>query len=194
MAFHSSTARQASDPVSEFVRQNRVWGCIVAACMVVLGIMFVAAPVRTNYAWMVVATIGFIVYGAYLIYVYIRTPSGYRDGWTLANGILFILLGFLVLWDNPREMYLTYAFTLGFLCVTGGILQCTNFGVIHGAGESGAAWVLISGILNIIVGVFFLFAPFAATWAMAYVAGIYLIVGGIALFAQLASGHLGLRK
>ena len=142
---------------------------------------------------MVIATIGFVVYGVYQIIVYARTPRDYKNGWTLANGIIFTILGLLILWDTPQNMFLTFSFLLGFLALFGGITQCSNYGIIRQAGEPGAGWVLASGIINIIMGIFFLLTPIAATWAMAYVLGIYLIVGGIALFAEAASGHLAIR-
>lgn len=195
MADRSGTGSRVSinDVAEKLTRGNRVGGIIVAICMVVLGIMLMIWPLRTGYAMMVVATIGFIVYGIYQIIVYIRTPSDYKNGWTLANGIIYTILGLLILSESGESMFLTFAFLLGFLALYGGITQCATYGIIKKSGEPGAGWVLASGIMNIIMGIFFLITPFAATWAIDYVLGIYLVIGGIALFAEASSGHLGIR-
>lgn len=171
---------------------NRV-NLIVGICMIGIGILFLCWPIASNYAAMVLATIAFIIYGGYQIYIYIRTPRDYKDGWLLASGIIDIIVGFVILWDSPRGMYLTFAFLLGILSLYEGFIQCFNSGRIRRAKQSGAGWVLISGIMFIAMGIFFLITPFAATWAMAYVIAIYLIVGGIALFANGASGQYGVR-
>lgn len=171
---------------------NRKWGVILAICMVVLGIILTIWPLHVSYALMVLATILFIVYGVYEIVVYIRTPKGFRNGWVLANGIMLIVLGAIILMGKPQSMYLTFAFLLGFMTLTAGISQISSFIALSGA--PGRGWLLLSGILNIIMSFFFILSPFAATWAMAYVVGIYLIVGGIALFAEAASGQMAVRR
>ena len=182
-----------SDAVSQITRGHRAWGIIVAICMVVLGVLFLMSPIITNYVAMVAATCGFIVFGIYEIIVYARTPKEYKNGWTLANGILTTILGILIITSTPGEMYMTFAFLLGFMALYGGIMQCTEYALIRKAGLPRGGWVLTSGILNIIMSIFFIITPFAATWAVAYVLGIYLIIGGVALFAEAASGHHGVR-
>lgn len=195
MANNSGTAgnpRVALDEVTKKItRGNRTLGIIVAICMIILGILFLAMPLRTDYVVMVIATIGFIVYGVYQIVAYARTPRDYRNGWTLANGIVFILLGIVLLASTPGEMFQTFAFLLGFLALFAGISQCASYGPIRNAGEPGAGWLLASGIINLILGAFLILTPYVAVGALGYVCGIYLIVGGIALFAEACSGRYG---
>lgn len=195
MADRSGGRTRASmkDMASGLTRGNKIGGIIVSICMIVLGILFLSWPLRTDYVVMVIATIGFIIYGVWQIVVYIRTPHDYKNGWTLANGIIYTILGFLILWESPGDMFLTFAFILGFLALFGGITQCSTYGVIRQAGEPGAGWILASGIINIILSIFLLLTPFVSMWAVTYVLGIYLIVGGIALFAEACSGHMGIR-
>lgn len=194
MADNSGRTRMSmNDMAKKITKGHKVAGIIVAICMIVLGILFICWPLRTDYAIMVLASIGFIVYGIYQIIVYARTPSDLKNGWLLANGIIFTILGFLLLWEGPADMFLTFAFLLGFLAMFGGITQCASYGIIRRAGEPGAGWVLASGIINIILSIFLLLTPFAATWALGYVIGVYLIVGGVALFAEACSGHYGMK-
>lgn len=170
-------------------RPNRTFGIILAVCMIVLGIFLAIWPLRTGFVIMVIASIGFIVFGAFQIIGYARTPREYKNGWRLANGIIYVVLGFLLLSEPGASMYLTYAFLLGFIAMYTGIMQCAEFFTLKGV--PGAGWALLSGIINIILSIFLIVTPFAATWAMEYVLGIYLIVGGVALLFETRSGHYG---
>lgn len=182
-----------NDMAKQIAKGNKTVGIIVAICMVVLGIVFAIWPLIAGSVVMFIATIGFVVYGVYQIVVYVRTPHDYKNGWTLANGIIDIVLGFLLLAEGAAARLETFAFLLGFLAMYAGIMQCAAYGALRRADEAGAGWMLVSGILNIILSIFLLITPFAAIWALSYVLGIYLIVGGVALFAEACSGHYGMK-
>lgn len=182
-----------NDMAKQIARGNRTVGIIVAICMVVLGILLTIWPITVSAVGAYIATIGFIIYGVYQIVVYVRTPHDYKNGWTLANGIIYIILGILLLMEGAAARLETFAFLLGFVAMYTGIMQCAGFGALRRADEPGAGWMLVSGILNIILSIFLLMTPFAAVWAMAYVLGIYLIIGGVALFAESCSGHYGMK-
>lgn len=189
----SSGRETLTDAARRIGHTHKVIGFAIAIAMIVLGILFLIWPMITGYAIMVVATIGFIIYGIWQIIAYVRTPHEYKNGWVLANGIIFLILGFLLLAESRQEMYMSYAFLLGFLAMYSGIMQIASFASFQKAGEPGTAWILISGIINIILSICLLTTPFVATWALEYVLGIYLIVGGVALFAESASGHYAMK-
>lgn len=174
-------------------RGSKIGGVIVAIIMIVLGILFMFRPFGTGIVLMAIATVGFVIYGVYQIILYVKTPHDARNGWTLANGIIFIVLGVLIMLGGPGDMMVTFAFILGFLAMFGGINQITAYAGLHKAKTPGAGWVLASGIINLIIGVFFLIAPFGTWLAFDYVLGIYLIVGGIAFLIEVLSGHAGRR-
>lgn len=180
-----------NDVAKSVTHGNKVGGIIVSLCMIVLGILFFVWPVKANIVIFTIATIGFIIFGVYEVITYFRTPSDLKNGWTLANGIIFVILGFLILFSSTASMLVTFTFILGFFAIFNGITQITNSAAIRKTGTAGSGLVLASGIINLLLGIFFLMAPFAALWAIAFVLGIYLIVGGVALFAESASGHHG---
>ncbi len=180
-----------NDMAKKVTKGNKVGGIIIAICMIVLGILMFVKPIVTMIAVEYIACVGFIIYGVYQIIIYIRTPSELKNGWTLANGIIFTILGILMITSSIFSVVTTFAFLLGFLALFGGITQISSYGVFKKAGEPGAGWILASGIINIVLSLFLLLAPFAATWALEFVLAIYLIVGGIALFAESCSGHFG---
>ncbi len=183
--------KSMNDMARQITKGNKVAGIVVAILMIVLGVLFFIFPIRTDMIVAAIATIGFVVYGIYQLIVYFRTPSGYRNGWTCANGIIFIILGVLLILSGPVSRLETFTFLLGFLAIFGGIMQISSHSALKKAGEQHTGLVLASGIINLILGIFLIIAPLAAAWAMAYVLGIYLIVGGIAFFAESASGHMG---
>ena len=189
-----------NDAFDTIVKGNKVGGIIVAICMIILGILIFMAPVITGLGIAYVITIGFIIFGVYSIIAYCRTPSVYRNGWTLANGIIYILLGILILAEavggpiGKIEMLSTFAFLIGFFALFGGITQISSYGVFRNSGAQGAGWLLLSGIINIILGIIVICSPLAGWFAVEWVFGIYLIVGGVALFAEACSGKLAIRK
>ncbi len=178
-----------NDVTRNITRGNKIAGIIVAILMIIFGILFLVKPLITDVIAMYIATAGFIIFGVFQIVAYFRTPSDIRNGWTLANGIIFVVLGVILLASDAASMLVTFTFLLGFLALFNGITQVTSYAAFKKSGAEGSGWVLASGIINIILGIFFLISPFAAAWAIAYVLGIYLIVGGVALFAESASGH-----
>lgn len=180
-----------NDAAKKMTRGNKVAGIIVAICMVVLGVLYIAWPIRTDIFVMYIATVGFVIYGVFQVIAYAKTESGLRNGWTLASGIIFTVLGFLLLFGGPLDMAYTFVFLMAFLALFGGITQISSYAALKKNGQPGAGWVLASGIINLVLGIFFMIAPFATAWAIAFVIGIYLIVGGIALFAESASGNMG---
>jgi uncharacterized membrane protein HdeD (DUF308 family) len=191
MSDEKQTRMNMNDLTRKITRGNKIAGIITGILMVVLGILFFAMPIRTGYVVAIIATVGFIFYGLYQIVGYVRTPSEVRNGWNLANGIIFMLVGVMILLSSVTGVIITFAFLLGFLALSGGINQISAYGVFKKEGEPGCGWMLASGIINIILGVFLIMTPFAATLVVDYVLGIYLIVGGIALFAEAASGKAG---
>ncbi len=175
---------------------NKTAGIIIAICMVVLGVLVFAAPLIVGLGMAYIVTIGFIIYGVFNIVSYARTPSEQRNGWALANGIIFTLVGILILAEalgskfGQLSMLSTFSFLIGFFALFSGINQIATYGVLKKAGEAKAGWVLASGIINLILGIMIICAPIMGWFTIEMVFAIYLIVGGIALFAEACSGKL----
>ncbi len=178
-----------NDVTRKITKGNKIAGIVVSIIMIVLGILFIVRPLITDVIATYIATAGFVVFGIFQIVAYFRTPADIRNGWALANGIIFVVMGVILFANDAASMLVTFTYLLGFLALFNGITQITSYAAFKKSGTEGSGWVLASAIINIILGIFFLISPFAAAWAIAYVLGIYLIVGGVALFAESASGH-----
>jgi uncharacterized membrane protein HdeD (DUF308 family) len=166
---------------SKVLNGNRILGVIVAVVMVLFGLLFVASPLGMAYLTEVFVMCGLVIYGLFRIVAYARTPADARAGWTLANGIISLILGVIVITAPPVVVIEAFAFILGFFAISSGINLFVMSGhVKRDTGES-PVWIVLSGVVNLIMGIFLVISPFALTAALEFVFGIYLIVGGIAL-------------
>ena len=85
-----------NDVARKMTGGNKTAGIVIAICMVVLGILILpSAHHGLGIAYLV--TIGFIAYGIFEIVAMSAPPADYRNGWTIANGIIFTLLGIMIL-------------------------------------------------------------------------------------------------
>jgi hypothetical protein len=106
-------------------------------------------------------------------------------GWTLANGILSVILGILII-SAPEEVVIaSFAFLIGFFAISNGINEIALSVSMKRDANASAGWVTASGIINLIMGVFLIISPFVLTAALEFVFGIYLIVGGITLVIEM---------
>ena len=177
------------DDVTQKVTGGSKAGAIViAVIMIILGLLFIAWPFGTGLLMMAVATVGFVIFGIYKIVSYISAKGDERKGWDLASGIIFAIIGLLIMVETPAGMMVTFAFVLGFIAISGGINSIVVSSEIRKAGEKGGGWVMTSGIINLIIGGFFLFAPFGTWLVFDYVLGIFLMVAGAAFLIESLSG------
>jgi uncharacterized membrane protein HdeD (DUF308 family) len=100
-----------------------------------------------------------------------------------------VILGILLVMSDTLQTAGTFAFMLAFLAMSAGINQLTAGITIKKTGAEGSGWLIASGVINILLSFFLIFAPITALLGFGFVAGIYLIVGGIALFAEVMSTH-----
>ena len=179
---------------------NKTAGIVIAICMVVIGVLILLAPYTMGIGIGYFVTAGFIVYGIFEIIAYVRIHPDLRNGWTLANGIIFTLIGLLILIEalgshiGKLNMLSTFSFIIGFFALFGGITQISSYGAFKRAGEPGTGWILASGIINLILGILIICAPITGFFTLEWIFAFYLIVGGVALFAEACSGKLACRK
>ena len=157
-----------------------------------IGILFFVWPLIMALGIEFISAIGIIIYGVYQIVKYAKTPADAKNSWSLANGIIFIILGVIAATSGVIARAEMFAFILGFLALMSGISQISAFGAFKKSGQAGMGGLVVSGIINIIIAIFFILSPFAATWAFQWIFGIYLLIGGIALLAETtAAGQPG---
>lgn len=191
---------EAEEILLKRVKQHKIMGIIIAACMVVLGIMILVMPVGSWFAVNYGVAIGVLLVGIFELIVFFRTAPPYRSEGTLASGILFVVMGIVIfalsLGDpsNQATLLAIFAAVLGFFALYRGIMQFFSYSRFKRLDEKDTGWLMTSGILNVIIGVLMVFLPFTGILAVGIVLGLYLIVGGIALFTEAFSGKTARRK
>ena len=101
-----------------------------------------------------------------------------------------VLLGVLLIFSDPLSRASTLAFMLAFISLSTGMNQIAASSVMKKQGAAGTGWLLASGIINIFLSIFLIFNPFVMLLGFGIIAGVYLIFGGIALFAESMSSHI----
>ncbi|MGL4605920.1 MAG: HdeD family acid-resistance protein [Eubacteriaceae bacterium] len=170
---------------SELTKGHKVLGILISIVLVLLGIGCFFAPVFSTgvIIWLFIS--GIIVYGIFLIYSYAKATV--KNGWALASGIISLILGVLLIVSPPLAKADTFAFMIGFLCMMTGVNQIGVASASKKAGAEKTGWLTASGVLNIILSFFFIFNPFIMLLAYDIIVGVYLVFGGITLFAATCS-------
>ena len=169
------------------IRQHKIAGCIVAACMIILGIMMVVIPQGGSFAVNYGLSIGVLIMGLYEMIAFFRTAPPYRNDMALASGIIMILMGAVILVLSVGNMA-SQDMMLGLFTVALGFIT------IYRLDEKDTAWLQLSGILNIVLGVLVVILPFTGLLLTSVVLGIYLAVAGVALLTEAVSGKVARKR
>lgn len=176
---------------------NKKSGIIISIILSVIGILAFLDPLPLGIGLSYIITIGLGVYGISQILSYFRISSEYRNGWTLASGILLLVFTALMLWTSlgntygSIQMLSTLTFTIGFFTLLNSIDQITSFFLLRKSELPGTGWLLAGGILNLLLTFLLLTNPVASWMSLSMVWGIFLVLSSIALFAESVSGRRG---
>ncbi|HEX6793185.1 MAG TPA: HdeD family acid-resistance protein [Casimicrobiaceae bacterium] len=97
-------------------------------------------------------------------------------GWSIAWGVLLIIMGILALLMPEIAAFAT-VLTLGWLLIVAGIVEVVHsFQTRH---RSGFGWKLAAGIITLILGLLILFFPIAGVATLALWIGAFIFAGGI---------------
>ena len=173
--------------MNDFLKMSKTLGIVVAILMIILGCLIFFAPMFAAQMIMWFFITGLIIYG--LFHIIIFAKSEIKNGWSLTAGIMAILLGILLIFSDPLSRASTLAFMLAFIALSTGMNQISASSLMKKQGASGTGWLLASGIINIALSIFLIFNPFVMLLGFGIIAGVYLIFGGIALFAESMSTH-----
>lgn len=179
------------DYVNEYIdRWNRTAGRAKAG-MIVLGVVLAIAGVAVILAPMgaylmvqaVIAAI-LIVHGIGQVATYIQTPEFFRNGVQLASGILNAALGIVLLVLPSTVTAGAIIYMLAFLLIMTGIERISFARQMRFYQIPASSMGTATGVLNIILGVAFIFMPLAGGIALSYLLATYLIAGGITLVVE----------
>ena len=190
---------EAEELLLKRVKQHKIMGCIIAVCMVVLGVLLLAMPVGVGFAVNYAVAVGILLMGLYELIAFFRTEPSYRNEGMLASGVILVLMGAIIIvlsvGDPANQITMMGIFTtvLGFFAIYRGIMEFFSYNRFKRLDAKDTGWLMMSGILNLIIGILMVILPFTGLIAVAIVLGIYLIVTGIALFSEAISGKIARR-
>lgn len=179
------------DYVNDYIeRWNKTAGRAKAG-MIVLGIILalagvaaIAAPIGTYLFIQTAIAVVLIVHGIGQVAAYIQTPEFFRNGAQLATGILNAVLGALLLALPASVMAGAVVYLLSFLLIMTGIERISFSRQMRFYQIPTSSMSTATGILNIILGIAFIFMPLATSLALSYLIAAYLVVGGITLVVE----------
>ena len=179
------------DYINDYIDQwNRSAGRAKTG-MIILGILLalsgfaaLAAPLSTYAFVQGVISIVLIMHGAGQIATYVQTPEFFRNGAQLATGILNALLGVLLLMLPTSVMAGTIVYLLAFLLIMTGIERISFARQMRYYQIPASSMGTATGVLNIILGIAFIFMPLVSGLVLSYMLAAYLVMGGITLVVE----------
>lgn len=179
------------DYVNEYIdRWNRTAGRAKAG-MIVLGVVLalagvtvVLAPMGTYLLVQTIIAAVLIIHGIGQVATYIQTPEFFRNGAQLASGILNAALGIVLLVLPSTVTAGAIIYMLAFLLIMTGIERISFARQMRFYQIPASSMGTATGVLNIILGVAFIFMPLAGGIALSYLLATYLIAGGITLVVE----------
>jgi len=161
-------------------RVGRAWAWILAFGVIsaLVGLAAIFWPGATLVVVAVVFAVQLILGSAFRCAAAFAIPA--ESGWLRALQALLAVLSFVVgiyLLGHVFLSLLVLALLLGFYWMFHGITEL--FVAIGHPELPGRAWMILSGILSVVVGVILVVAPGISLYALTLVIGIWLVVFGV---------------
>lgn len=179
------------DYINDYIDQWNLSAGRAKTGMIVLGILLalsgfaaLAAPLSTYAFVQGVISIVLIMHGAGQIATYVQTPEFFRNGAQLATGILNALLGVLLFMLPTSVMAGTIVYLLAFLLIMTGIERISFARQMRYYQIPASSMGTATGVLNIILGIAFIFMPLVSGLVLSYMLAAYLVMGGITLVVE----------
>ncbi|HIR91334.1 MAG TPA: DUF308 domain-containing protein [Candidatus Limicola stercorigallinarum] len=179
------------DYVNEYIdRWNQTAGrakvgmIVLGVVLAIAGVAVILAPMGAYLMVQAVIAAILIVHGIGQVATYIQTPEFFRNGAQLASGILNAALGIVLLVLPSTVTAGAIIYMLAFLLIMTGIERISFARQMRFYQIPASSMGTATGVLNIILGVAFIFMPLAGGIALSYLLATYLIAGGITLVVE----------
>ncbi len=167
----------------------KVVSIIVGILMTIAGIVFLFQPGTTFRTLILILGIVLIFSSVTSLVNYFSVRhSGHSNVWTLIAAILSLIAGILLISNHFArfftEIVLLYALAIGIL--VRGILftaEAITTKGINGGMSLSTSTMLVIGLLMIVAGIIFLFAPGALMTFISVAVSLLLIMGGVGILA-----------
>ena len=187
MKWYDSNHDYINDYIDQWNRtahRAKVGMIVLGVLLALMGVAAVAAPMSTYSFIQGLIAAMLIVHGAGQIATYLQTPEFFRNGAQLACGILNAVLGVLLFMLPSAVMAGTLVYLLAFLLIMTGIERISFARQMRYYQIPASSMGTATGVLNIILGIAFLFMPLVSSLVLSYFIAAYLIIGGITLVVE----------
>lgn len=166
------------------VRRTRAGMVALGIALVLVGIFAAWAPFSMYEFVQIVASVALIVHGVAQVVGYFSMPEGVRSPTLVVAGVLNALLGVMIFALPAYLMVEVSVYMLAFLFIITGIERISFSIKTRHIEESHSVLMMVTGVLNVILGAVFFAAPFFMSLAVSYVVAAYLIIGGAMLIIE----------
>ena len=160
---------------------------IIAAILIIAGILTAIFPVRIFIVIQCLAAAAIIIVGIYHFIAFSSMTYYFRDYTLLLSGILNVLMGVLIMIMPLTLTVQVITFMFAFVLLFSGFQKLSLSSRLKYFGIPHTGSLTFSGILNIILAVIFILLPFISALALNYILAAYLILTGIVLLIEAIS-------
>ena len=161
---------------------------ILGVLLVIGGFYCIFTPVATYSALSIVIGAAMVIegFGSIITWNELR-KQGLASGWTLAGGILSIVLGVLLLGSNALQISvdLFIAFVIAFWLIEFGIVRIVVAVSTRNdpSQNGGSGWIIqvVLGVLTVILGVLCFFNPLSVMIGVGFMLGVSIVLTGVGL-------------
>lgn len=172
------------DQWNDRIRSAKIWMMVIGVALVIIGLASAFAPLSMYSFIQTFAGIALIAHGASQVMSYFQTPQFFRNGATLASGILNGLMGVLLLALPASLTAGTLVFLLAFLLVTTGIERISFAQSMKYYQLGTPSTGTVNGVVDIVLGiVLVVMSPFTSI-AIGILVATYLVIAGVTLIIE----------
>lgn len=157
----------------------RVFVLIFGILMVILGCVLFATPGTNSLILAYVVCFLMVVYGIAEIAYYVSHRKGHIvSGWVLADGIITVILGILLLFI-PSMQILTMSIVFAVWVLFTGVTRTASAFSAMDMGVSNWGWSMAAGVIGILLGIWLLCDPLLAIMSIGFLVPLAFIMEGI---------------
>ena len=150
---------------------------VVGVLLIVLGIWTLTTPLESYLMLSIVFAVGFFLSGVFEM-IFALTNKHKSWGWSLALGILSIIIGLLLIM-NPAISMVTLPFYVGFMLLFHSILGISSAYEMRRYGIMDWGWLMLVAVLGMIFSFIMLWNPIFAGLNIVVWTGIAFLVTGV---------------
>lgn len=170
-------------------RKVRTAYFVIAAVLIIAGILTAVFPVSIFAVIQYLAAIAVIAVGIYHFITFASMTYYFKDYMLLLSGILNVLMGVMLFIMPVTLTVQVTTLLLAFLLIFNGVEKLSLASRLRYFRIPRTGSLTFSGILNIVLAVIFMLLPFVSALALNYILAAYLVLTGAALLIEAAGMH-----